>query len=474
MAQQLINLPMVGASNFGQYPKISNEKTFNLYISDEALVPFAGYQKVAELNSGGVGRAIFNSPRFNHLLAVVGDRLYAIDRGESVALLGTLETSNGNVFMTENNGTQIAITDRSKLYVYNWGANNFQTVNLPFRLEYIDFHDTYIIGAQSDTNRWQLSEPNNAAVWPNDEASVGLLQTRGDIVRATVRLGTQVLVMGNTVTDIFYNYGASSANAPFPYQRNNWYSIEYGCVNPATIAISDNMVVWLGANEKQGIAILVSSGQQAQQISTDGLNYLLTQLEAPTDAVGMLYKQAGHLFYQITWKTDNLTLVYDFNTKSFFHLSDHKGNHHIARSVAFFNNEYYFVSLNDGALYKTDPSFYDYDGNTIPRVRQLPNYSLPDNSPFTIDELGVYLEQGSSDYIGVKTHNEDQRIQVSISKDGSNLYGNIENRLANSEGNRQNRFHLFNLGLANEVSTRITFWGRNRFVVKGGYMRISQ
>jgi hypothetical protein len=461
MPNQTIDLKVVGASNFGQYPKISNEKTYNMYISDDVLVPFAGYNAISRITPNGVGRALFNSPRFGNLVAVVGNRVAVIDSNGAVSLIGEIKTETGNVFITENNGTQIAITDIEGYYVFNWETEVFTSVELPFQFNYIDFQDTYVIGAVANTNTWQLSALNNALSFPNDETTQGALETRGDIVQAVVRLGRQLMVMGATVTDTQYDYGSS----PFPYQRNNWYSIEYGVVNPATIAISDNFMVWLGANEKQGIAILMSQGQSAEQISTDGVNFTMSQLKQPTNAFAMLFKQAGHIFYQITWPADNLTLVYDFNTKNFYHLSDQNGNYHIARSVAFFNNDYYFVSANDSNLYKMDSTFYTYNGNEIPRVRQIPNFALPNNAPFLINDLTIYMEQGNSNF--------PQKIQTSISKDGSMFYGKKNDTILNPIGHRQNRYRLLNLGRANEFSLRYTLWGLDKFIIKSGTITLT-
>ena len=52
---------IVGSSTFGRYPKISIEKTYNMFISDEFLVPYAGYQiaiSSSEFTNGKIGRGI--------------------------------------------------------------------------------------------------------------------------------------------------------------------------------------------------------------------------------------------------------------------------------------------------------------------------------------------------------------------------------------------------------------------------------
>ncbi len=39
-----IPVKIVGSSIFGRYPFISAERTYNMFISDEALVNFASYE----------------------------------------------------------------------------------------------------------------------------------------------------------------------------------------------------------------------------------------------------------------------------------------------------------------------------------------------------------------------------------------------------------------------------------------------
>ncbi len=181
----------------------------------------------------------------------------------------------------------------------------------------------------------------------------------------------------------------------FPYQRNSSVNIDYGCLNPATIAYLDTVVVWLAANEKSGPMIAYTTGGDIRKISTDGIDFQLTKLKNPSNAYGFLFRQDGHLLYQITFPDDNLTYVYDFNTQMFFTLCDENMNAHIAKRVAFFNDKYYFVSFIDGDIYEMGTQFTTYNGVEIPRIRVCKNIRLPDASRFAINNLTFTLEQGT-------------------------------------------------------------------------------
>ena len=154
--------------------------------------------------------------------------------------------------------------------------------------------------------------------------------------------------MGSTVTEPWQDVGATL----FPYQRNSSVNIDYGCLNPATIAFNENFVIWLAANEKSGPFIAYSTGGDINKISTDGIDFKFTQLKNPANSYGFLFRQDGHQIYQITFPDDNLTYIYDFNTKKFFTLCDENFNAHIAKRIAFLIDKYYFVSFVDGNLSK--------------------------------------------------------------------------------------------------------------------------
>lgn len=429
-----VPINIVGSSTFGRYPKISIEKTLNMFISDNWLVPYAGYQ-IAVLSSlfgnGIVGRACYSSSKFNRLVVVIDTRVYLVDLFFDQSLARTfdsqvtlinpgtpLQTNSGVVYVTENNKPQILLSDSTALYLYDPTLSPaFRVVpNLAFTPGYITFHDTYFLcAAKQDnfysppaTNTWRLSGQNDGLTWLNNAASIGLIQTKPDQIQAVVRFpskGNAILVLGSIVSEPWFDTGAQL----FPYQRNDQYNIDYGCLNPATIAFMDSIVVWLAQNEKSGPIIVYSTdGCTIEKITTDGIDYLMSQLTAPQDSQGFLYRQDGHLIYHINFYTDNISLFYDFNTKKFFDASDENLNYFIAAEVAFFNNQYYFVSKNDGNLYAFDTIYTKYSTQNdssgqpilkeIPRFRTCKNIRSPSQEYRIINDIGFTIESGETNY----------------------------------------------------------------------------
>lgn len=460
-------LNIVGSNTYGRYPKISVEATYNMFISDGWLVDFAGYLATAALRNSGIGRGLFNSTRSDSIIAVVSEFVYRIDSALNSTVIGKLDTSGGDVYIDENDAKQIAICDQKDIWIYDYNAHTFGKATISFLPGYLTFQDGYFIAAHADEPKWELSALNNGLSWPAAPNNVGTFQTKPDNVVACVRIpgkGGQLFVMGNTVTEHWVNVGYQI----FPYQRTSSFNIDYGCLNPATIAFGDNFIIWLGSNEKSGPAILLSSGTQATQISTDGINYKLSSLVHPDNSYGFLYKLDGHLFYQLTFAAieDNLTLLYDIEAKKFFTLTDEDMNHHIAKRLVFFDDGYYFLSFNDGFLYRMSTDYLTYNLKEIPRVRVCKNIRLPDSSQFIVNSLLFTLEQGTSSNV--------QRIDLSISIDGGVSFGTIDGQELNALAIRQNKLVWWNLGWANDFVAQFRFWGKGRFVATDGIVNIYQ
>lgn len=467
---QQLPLNIVGSNVFGRYPKISVEQTFNMIISDQWLVPYAGYKKVVDIVNISEGRGIFSSVRWQHMIVVIDNGVYAIDTNLLVTLVATIATTTGDVFIDENEKSEIAISDGLNIYIFNYVSNTFNIAPILFIPGYICYQNARFIVAATETgpnsgSSWRLSNPDNSLDWPFDGSHVGLFETKPDSVIGVVRFpgrGDLLLIIGKTVIEFWYDVGAPT----FPYQRNNSQNIDYGCLNPATIATNEKYIVWLGSNEKSGPVIMYTEGGDVQQISTDGINFLFSQLNNPENAYGFLFKQDGHLFYQLTFPLDNLTLVYDFITQKFFTLTDENLNFHIAKRLCFFNGTYYFVSFTTGDVYEISTNYTNYDGNEIPRIRICSNVRLPDQSRFIINSVGFTVEQGTSEDL--------QKIDLSISKDGGETFGNVVEHPLNALGKFKNRFIYWKLGAANDAVIQLRFWGKGRFVATDGIVSISK
>lgn len=413
-----IPVQIVGSSTFGRYPKISLEETWNMIISDNFMVDYAGYKNVFGQNSAtklpnpftttGVGRGQYHSTLLNQVVVVVGNSVFLVDENLNKRFIFTLDTLSGDVFIAEDVQGHIAVCDKKDIWIYTkaTGVAAKATIQVANAVPgYIAFHDGRFITVNLNASQWMLSDPAQGnAVFPSSAQFVGNFQTKADIPLAVVPLpgkANNIMVMGSITGQFWTDVGA----ALFPYQLSQAINLDYGTLNSDTIAIDKDYVCWLAGSEKSGPFIAYSTGSVPQKISTDGIDFFLSNLTAPTDAHGFFFRQDGHLIYQLTFPTDNISIIYDFNTQKFFQVSDENMNYHPAKRAVYFNETYYFVSLNDANYYEFDTSIttYNYGYNSqsqyvekeIPRMRITNTMRSPSGANTIWNGLSILFEMGT-------------------------------------------------------------------------------
>ncbi len=543
----LVPIQVCGSSTFGRYEKIASGLTYNMFISEDYLVNFAGYKRAADLikPSIGAGRGLFRSIRGGFLIAVINNVVYRLDSSLAETFIGNLNTGFGEVFIDENLNGQICIVDGVNAYIYNYNnppALVIQTNGVlgsgSLLPSYVCYHNTYFLFGNGNTT-------GNGAFWYAYAYNTGdvtgstivqqtqlALSTKPDTALAVRRLpgqGNNVLVFGSSVCEIWTQVGGNQN-----YRRNSSINIDYGCLSVSTINSGDLYTAWLGVNENNSPVILVYSGEGIERISTDGIDFLLGSISHPEKSTAIFYRQDGHLFYQLTFydKKDNLTLIYDFNTKRFFNLSDQYNNYHPASQIVYFNQKTYFISLNNASLYESSTVFTTYNENTstvpsewnqslvfpIPRVRVCESIRKPDSGRFIINSLMFTMAQGDDsnfseldleaqeDYIitedglnniisqtGQYLITEDSllsqqdgitifdnpanliyrpRIDLAVSKDSGVTFGNYVSRNLNPLGQRKNIITWNNLGSSNDFTVKFRFWTNGAILCTDGFVEL--
>lgn len=492
-----VPVQICGSSTFGRYQKIGSGLTYNMFISEDWLINFAGFKKAIQLVAGNEPcRGLFRSVRGNLLVAVVGVNVYKIDYLLSVSTIGTLETGSGEVFMDENLNGQICIVDGLKAYIYNYDLNSltvqsggsFGGALIP---NYVTFHNTFFLFGNANNS-------GNGAKWyayvyatPTTitEQTELALSTKPDTAIAVKRLPGQasnVLVFGKTVCEIWTSVGGLQN-----YRRNSSVNIDYGCLSVSTIASGGDYTAWLATNEDNKPAIMVFTGQGVQRISSDGIDYLLASIKHPEQSTALFYRQDGHLFYQLTFfnSEDNLTLMYDFNTQKFFNLCDYDNTYHPARDMVYFGGRLFFASLKTSCLYETNTELTVYNENLatspsdmdpnlihmIPRVRICESIRKPDSGRFVANSFVFTMAQGDDPLVsGVSLASPpivySPRIDMSISKDSGITWSSFVSRPLNPIGKRENIITYNNLGRANDLTIKLSFLGLGSFVVTNGFV----
>ena len=461
-----IDLKIVGGTNFSRYPKITDETTLNMMVTSSGdisvLVPYDGYEKKISFFVGQQPREIYESTVLGAMLVVMGNSVYLVTTQLAYRLIGHLDTFEGPVYFAENLAKQIGIVDGLALYVYNYADNTFTRVDIPdVTPAFICYLDTYFIITDQIRQYWILSNNNDAYTY--NSLMIAFLQTEADQLQCVIPLNRTLWVFGQKVAELWNDnptgYNASGVGNPvsFPFQRNNSISINYGVLSIQTICSDFQMLVWLAFSASSGPTIVYTVGGAPEELSTDGLDYILKNLTAPQNSSAILYKENGHILYQITFYTDNLSIVYDFSSKLWYTVSDERQNYHIAKRASFFNNNFYFINFDEKnpGLYLMNANLTTYDGAIIPRIRICPPVRMV-GKRFLIRYIDIDMEQGeSSDF---------RYIDFSFSKNGGVTFGNVYRQEMFPVGYRRGQNRYRNIGLANDFRPKFYFLSPGRMV----------
>jgi len=470
-----IPINIVGGTNFARYPKITDEKTVNMMVTMSndiaTLVDNSGYCEQIHF-PGGEPRALYVSTRVNEIISVVGNIVYVIDSNFGFRSVGRLDTFDGAVYIAENLAGQIGIVDGLSLYVYNYNLNTFARVSIPdVTPSYIAYLDTYFIITDANNAQWQISGSNNVKF---DPTMIAFLQTAADNLQAVVPLNRTLWVMGKKVSELWNDnttgYNASGVGNPvsFPFQRNNSIAINYGVLSVPTICSEFQILVWLGYNASSGPTIVYTTGGAPEELSNDGLDYILKNvIQNPEMSWATLRKENGHIIYQITFNhpNDNLSIQYDFSSRLWSNATDENQNFHIMKRTVFFNEQQYFINFDEQnpGLYLLSANLNTYNGNIIPRIRICPPIRHNDDT-LIVRNIELQMEQGNP--------SEFKYIDMSISKDGGERFGNTLRYTMLPSGYRKGRINFWNLGLANDLRLQFQFLSPGRFVVQGATAEI--
>ncbi|MES2218969.1 MAG: hypothetical protein V4501_11225 [Pseudomonadota bacterium] len=483
MAARQITMPVniSGSSKFGRYPLISSERTYNRYTSDGFGVDFSGWIKRTTFPGEVEGRGAFPSIG-GFILIVRGASVYRLAHINSTPIfLFNIGSSTGLVTIAENLSSQISIVGGNEWWIYNYLDNSFAQITPTGDLVpgFIRYQNSFFLVANTtaavNSQVWQVYNGGaGTTVTLNIELTI---QTKHNTAEAVIPIpgaGNNALVMGQTVSEPWQQRGGAQN-----YYKNSSTNCDYGVVSVETIASQDKMVVWLAVNEASSPVIMVYDGSRSTPISSDGITFLLDTVRFPSQSYASFYRQDGHLFYLLSFYNvaDNFTIMYDFNTKLFFDVTDWDFSVFPGRQIIRYEGQDYFISYKDGQLYEigSDIPYIQVDDDTqyeIQRIRTCDTQMTPDGEPFDVDAFTYIIENGTqpNDF---SINPSPPRIDIRISNDGGYTFGNIVPFYMEPTGHFLSRPYIPNLGRYNRITIQMRFWSKWRFVTGNGTLRIT-
>jgi hypothetical protein len=335
--------------------------------------------------------------------AVVGNTVYTVNIASSaMTSLGTISSSSGPVAMQDNTIVLMICDGSANGWYVTLTTNTMTQVSDPafYGATHIAYLDTFLLFNKPGSNQWYSSPSNYAGnSTPFDSLYIATKSSFTDNIVGMASVNQLVWLIGAETSELWYDAGA----ADFPFARVPEVLIHHGCLAPYSIATTDGGIFWLSSDEQGKNMVLHGAGYQCQRVSTFPIEYAISQYGTTSDAIGMTYQQAGHVFYVLTFPTADATWVYDVTTQQWHERCwlDAAGEHRIRMNcvVAPIGGGIVAGDWQNGAIYSVSQNAFTDNGAAIKRQRAFP-HALGDGNrvfhrKFTADLSPVNYPPGS-------------------------------------------------------------------------------
>lgn len=362
-AQRCVNL----------FPEINSKDA--PYPTTHYLTP--GLLLFSEPPVAGVARGAYTATN-GVLYVAVGPVLYKVSNAGVWTSLGSIGGSGGNVRMQDNGTILFIVNGTSSGWTHVLGSGTIEPImdGAWYGSTLADIMDQFVIFNRPDSREFYFTTFNSDVFNPLD--IIGKVGYPDLLVAAPV-VHREIWAIGEQTTQVFYNTGA----ADITFGSLPGVFIEHGCAAPYSIAKTGLQLYWVSRDKQGNGMILRGSDYRVTKVSTHAMDVEISKYPVIDDAIGFCYQQQGHVFYQLTFPSANVTWVYDVTTSETGEIPmwhqrssiDENGNlnRHRANCYAFAYGKHIVGDYETGALYSYDIDTFTDNGTTIPRIRSFPH-----------------------------------------------------------------------------------------------------
>lgn len=464
---------ILGLGIQGRSPNVTAQRRLNIYLDvqqQEDRTKVAAYPTPGLLAfatpSGDVTRGIWQMESLDRLFVVQGRSFYEVRHNGTKTKRGTLAADDGaGLVGISDNGTQVIVVTGQHGYIWNTSTSTFSEIGGDFPgADTVTFLDSYFIINRPGTGQFWISGQYDGTVW--DGLSFATAEANPDNLVAVAADRGGLALFGSISTELWYNNGSTD----FPFSRIEGAPSEMGLAARWSLARCQGLWVGLFRNRQSALTIGRLDGYQISSISTPDLDYLINRYHDPLDAVAFAFTAAGHDFYQITFRTDAVTWLYDATTGAWSQLQSAGDTRHLAERAASFGSSCVVSDYQSGSLYYLDADTYTEDGAAVPREIVGSHLFARDTLNRTrIRRLRLDMESG------VGTEGEAApAVMLQISRDGGHTWGNELWTASGKIGEYLKRAEWRRLGQARDWLFKIRITDPMKVAILGAYIEIDE
>ena len=373
---------------------------------------------------------------------VSGSTLYEMTASEALTARGTLPSSASFVSMVNGEG-QLAIVDGTSLSVLNLTTNVLGSVMSAGWLgsKLVDFLDGYFIFVEPDTERFYLSQIDDATTL--DALDFSSADTLPDTIVAQCVIRRELYLLGQRSIEVWVDSGG----ADFPFVRYQGTPIDVGVVGYRAWTTAGGSIVWVGSSIKGGPYVYMLNGYQAQRISNQSIEQQLAKSTDIASARVWSYQDAGSEFALFDIPGAETTWAYDLATQQWHERGEKDGGDWIPSRVVhhfYFNNVHYVAG--GSKLYRMSRDYHDLAGDPLVRERTWAHLRSPSLEPVPYRSLEVLCTTGDTTAAN---------ITLEVSNDNGAVFGAPLARSLGAVGRRVQRVRWGPLGTCPAGASRV-------------------
>ncbi len=340
-----------------------------------------------------------NGPCRSHFVEFQGDsywvsggQLLSVDSARTVTVIGALNTTSGWCVLAAGRDYLMLVDGTDG---WTWDGTSFALISdadFPANPTWCAYQDGYFLATNDNTDRVYVSSLTGGG-GEDPTTWTALMFTTAeadpDDVLAIARTYERLYFVGSKTTQVYYNSG----NADFPFDLVTNGVLEWGIEAPASLDIADGRMFLLSRSVSGGLAVIMVSGFQHQEISDPDLIKEFETLTTLSDAEGFAYKLGGDTFYELTFPTDARTYCYQVETGLWHDRVTYGLTRRRTRGHGYFNGRHLVGDYESGNVYYLDPDVYTENGYPLVRTR-VTSVTHKDGRDIECNALEIEFKRG--------------------------------------------------------------------------------
>ena len=377
----MTSFPFIDGDFNGQSISFDGQRTVNLYLeasesgtskSPAMLIGTPGLSLFATLGAGPIKGMIRISA--TQSVVISGETAYLLNsNGTSVALMGSILSSNALVVMAWNGSLVMAVAGQYGYFI-NPATQVVTAITDPdfYGGDRVDFVDGYFVWNRPGTGQFQTTNLYGSDIDGLDFATAEGLP---DNLVTTIVDHRELWLLGETSIEVYINTG----DPDFAFSRIQGAFLEIGCAAKFSVAKADNSIMWLASDDRGYGTIQRASGYSSQRVSNHAVENAINNYVTIDDAIAWTYSSRGHTFYVISFPTARASWCMDAATgrwhERLYRESDGTMTQHRGQCQMNLANTILVGDYQNGKVYALDDETYSDDGAAIIRLRASPHLS---------------------------------------------------------------------------------------------------